>query len=98
MSDHPTELTRSEGLPILAERSLLRYISFAALYVAQGLPYGLVLVAMPAWMAKQGLSAGEIGSFTGFVALPWSFKFLGGPVMDRFGYLPMGRRRSCPTR
>ena len=92
MSDHQ-KASWSDGLPILAERSLLRYISFAALYVAQGLPFGLVLVAMPGWLAKQGLSAGEVGAFTGFVALPWAFKFTGGPLMDRFGYLPMGRRR-----
>ncbi len=85
-------MSQSNGLPVLAERNLLRYISFAALYVAQGQPFGLVLVAMPAWMAKQGLSAGEIGAFTGFVALPWAFKFTGSPLMDRYGYLPMGRR------
>ena len=93
MQDPITEPQPSTGLPILSERSLIRYLTLAAMYVAQGLPYGLVLVAMPAWMAKQGLTAGEIGAFTGFVALPWAFKFTGGPLMDRYGYLPMGRRR-----
>ncbi len=80
-------------LPALSQSPLLRYITFPILYVAQGLPYGLVLVALPAWLAKQGLGTAEIGGFTAIVALPWSLKLIGGPLMDRFCYLPMGRRR-----
>ncbi len=80
-------------LPALSEHRHLRYGTFLALYVAQGLPEGLLYVAVPAWLAQQGVSAGEIGAFIGVILLPWSFKLINGSVMDRFSFLPMGRRR-----
>ena len=42
---------RSELLPALSDYRWLRWFAFAALYVAQGLPYGLFLVAIPTWLA-----------------------------------------------
>ena len=80
----PLVLTRSAGL---------RYGGFFTLYFAQGVPIGLLSVAMPAWLAERGASVGEIASFAGVVALPWAFKLLAGPLMDRFGFPPMGFRR-----
>ena len=77
----------------LADSSLLRYTSFTALYIAQGLPGGLLGVAFSAWLAEQGLGTAEIGGFLAVIALPWSLKLVWGPLMDRFTYLPMGRRR-----
>lgn len=35
----------------------------------------------------------EIGGFIAIVFLPWGFKLLAGPVMDRFAFPAMGRRR-----
>jgi len=35
----------------------------------------------------------EIGRFIAIVFLPWGFKLLAGPVMDRFSFPYMGRRR-----
>ena len=78
---------------ILAGSRPLRFFSFTVFYIAQGLPFGLVTVALPAYLAEQGVSAGAIGSFIGIASLPWSFKLFAGPVMDRFSYLAMGRRR-----
>jgi len=78
---------------ILTESRPLRLFSFTVLYIAQGLPFGLVSYALPAYLAEQGVSAGAIGSFIGIASLPWSFKLLAGPLMDRFSYLAMGRRR-----
>jgi PAT family beta-lactamase induction signal transducer AmpG len=78
---------------ILAESRALRFGSFTVFYIAQGLPFGLVSYALPAYLAEQGVSAGAIGSFIGIASLPWSFKLFAGPVMDRFSYLAMGRRR-----
>ena len=77
----------------LSESSLLRYIFFSSLYMAQGFPSGLMMVAFPAWLAEQGLGTPEIGGFIAIVSIPMSFKFILGPLLDRFGYLPMGRRR-----
>jgi len=80
-------------LPTLSENAFVRYFSFAALYFAQGIPQGLLLYALPAWMAMNGKTPVEIGSYLGIVTLPWSFKVVVAPLMDRFTYLPMGRRK-----
>lgn len=80
-------------LPALSENSFLRYFSFAALYVAQGIPEGLLWYAIPAWLAMNGKSPAEIGSYVAVIGIPWSLKIINAPIMDRFTYLPMGRRR-----
>jgi len=82
-----------KDFPALSEHSLLRYFSFIALYVAQGIPEGMCFLGIPAWMAMNGKTPGEISSFVAMVALPWSLKIVVAPMMDRFSYLPMGRRR-----
>jgi len=63
------------------------------MYFAQGIPYGLLSIAVPAWLASQGVSAADIGSYLAVIILPWVFKLLTGPLMDRFEFAPMGRRR-----
>ena len=78
---------------ILADNRLLRFFSFTVFYIAQGLPFGLVSYALPAFLAERGTEPGAIGAFIGLAMLPWSFKLLAGPLMDRFTYLAMGRRR-----
>ena len=42
---------------ILSESRYLRYFSFTILYVAQGFPFGLVTVALPAFLLERGTSA-----------------------------------------
>ncbi len=80
-------------LPALSENTFLRYFSFAALYVAQGIPEGLLWYAVPAWLAMNGKSPAEIGSYVAVIGIPWSLKIINAPIMDRFTYLSMGRRR-----
>jgi PAT family beta-lactamase induction signal transducer AmpG len=80
-------------MPSLTEHRFFRYFSFAILYTAQGLPEGMTYFAIPAWMAMNGKSAAEIGAFVGVVGIPWSFKIIVAPLMDRFSFLSMGRRR-----
>lgn len=86
-------LQQNHPLPALTEHTLLRYFNFIALYIAQGIPEGMTLFGIPAWMAMNGKTPGEIGSFVAAFGLPWSFKIIVAPLMDRFTYLPMGRRR-----
>ena len=80
-------------LPVLSESTFWRYVNFIALYFAEGLHMGMLFVGIPAWMAMQGKTPGEIGSFAAACALPWTFKFVAAPLMDRYTYLPMGRKR-----
>lgn len=77
----------------LSKSPAVRYASGALLYFAQGIPQGLLGIAMPAWLASQGLGPGEIASYLAVIVLPWAFKLVTGPLMDRFEYRPMGNRR-----
>jgi PAT family beta-lactamase induction signal transducer AmpG len=79
--------------PSLSESAGYRYLAFGALYVAQGLPAGLLTVTFPAWLVQQGRGAVEIGGLIAFATLPWSIRLLWALALDRYGYLPMGRRR-----
>ena len=63
------------------------------LYAAQGAPEGLLYIAIPAWFAAQGVSAEAIAGYIAIILLPWSFKLFNGVLMDRFTWLPMGRKR-----
>lgn len=70
-----------------------RYSVGALAYFAQGIPAGLLHIALPAWLAVEGVSAPRIAAFLGIIMLPWAFKLLVGPLMDHFEYLPMGKKR-----
>ncbi len=81
------------SLPPLTEHRPLRLLTVAAMYFAQGIQSGLLFTAIPAYMAMQGIDAAVIGGFIGTLILPWSLKLISAPLMDRFSFLPMGRRR-----
>ena len=51
---------------------------------ASGLPYFLFNETIPLWLTEQGMSLTEIGLATG-ASLPWVFKFLWAPAVDRLG-------------
>lgn len=77
----------------LSEHRNLRMATLFLLYVAQGLPFGLIDFALLAWLAQNGASAAAIGSILAMMTLPWTFKLAYGFVMDRYAFLAMGRRR-----
>ncbi|MBT8064890.1 MAG: MFS transporter, partial [Gammaproteobacteria bacterium] len=77
----------------LSTSSKTRYSTGALAYFAQGIPMGLLHIALPAWLAVEGVAPAEIAGFLGIIMLPWAFKLLVGPLMDHFEYLPMGKRR-----
>lgn len=60
---------------------------------ASGLPLALTGQALQAWLSVDGIDIATIG-FLSLVGLPYTFKFLWAPLMDRFELLPrLGRRR-----
>lgn len=69
-----------------------RMLAVAMLGFASGLPMALTGTAMQAWLVKEGYDLGKIG-WLGYVALPYSLKFLWSPFMDRFVPPFLGRRR-----
>lgn len=81
------------GTFILSDSSRVRYSTGSFMYFAQGIPQGLLGIALPAWLASQGASAADIANYLAVITLPWAFKLVTGPLMDRYEFLPMGRRR-----
>ncbi|MFT3663768.1 AmpG family muropeptide MFS transporter [Piscinibacter sp.] len=69
-----------------------RLLVVALLGFASGLPLALTGQAMQAWLSMQGLDVATIG-FLSLVGLPYTFKFLWAPLMDRFELPWLGRRR-----
>ena len=59
--------------------------------LASGMPYYLLVQLVPAWLRSSGVSLADIGLLA-LVVLPYSWKFLWAPLMDRLS-LPLGRRR-----
>ncbi|WP_026934782.1 MFS transporter [Christiangramia echinicola] len=92
MKDKTTRVNNRLGKN-LTDNAITRYLTFSALYVAQGIPEGITYFALPAWMAMNGKSAMEIASLVSVMLIPWSFKVLIAPLMDRFTVLSMGRKR-----
>lgn len=76
----------------LASDPLLRLATLCAFYFAQGVPWGFVAITLVGWLAKGGASTQEIGQLMALSTLPWSFKWMWGPVIDVVR-LPGGRRR-----
>ncbi|MBI4864967.1 MAG: MFS transporter, partial [Candidatus Riflebacteria bacterium] len=64
----------------------------SSLYFSQGLPYGFFVQALPVLLREAGVSLEVIG-LTSLLALPWAFKFLWAPLVDRFDGSGLGRRR-----
>ena len=58
---------------------------------ASGMPLYLLLHLVPVWLRDNGVSLAEIGLFA-LVGLPYTWKVMWAPLMDRF-YLPLGLRR-----
>ncbi|MEE4212056.1 MAG: MFS transporter, partial [Parvularcula sp.] len=80
-------------LPALSENRTARFAAVIVLYFLQGVPLGLSLIALPAWLAEAGASPLAVGAFVGVALLPWSTKLFNGLLMDRYAFKPMGRRR-----
>ena len=83
----------NQNIPALSENSILRYFTFIVLYFSQGIPEGITIFAIPAWMAMNGKSTLEIAGYSAVVIIPFTLKILLAPMMERYTYLPMGRRR-----
>ncbi len=69
-----------------------RLLVVTLLGFASGLPLALTGQALQAWMTLEGLDVATIG-FLSLVGLPYTFKFLWAPLMDRFDLPWLGRRR-----
>ena len=59
---------------------------------SSGLPLYLLLNLLPAWLRSEGVDLKTIGFFA-LIQLPYTWKFLWSPLIDRYALPVMGRRR-----
>ena len=59
---------------------------------ASGLPLYLLISLVPAWLRTEGVGLKEIGFFA-LIGLPYTWKFLWSPLLDRFQLPALGLRR-----
>ncbi|MET0383825.1 MAG: MFS transporter, partial [Burkholderiaceae bacterium] len=86
----PTPTPTSKAPSRLA--ALRRWAVVLVLGFASGLPLALTGQALQAWLAVDGLDIARIG-FLSLIGLPYTFKFLWAPLMDRIDPPLLGRRR-----
>jgi len=60
---------------------------------SSGLPLFVLYQLVPGWLRDQGVSLAEIGLFS-LIGIPYVWKFIWSPLMDRYSLGKLGRRRS----
>jgi PAT family beta-lactamase induction signal transducer AmpG len=88
MSDNSPSQTAQRSLTAVLNRRMLICIFTG---FASGMPLYLLIQLVPAWLRDSGVSLAEIGLFS-LVGLPYAWKFLWAPFMDRIN-LSLGLRR-----
>ena len=89
MGESPHQASRRGWKEILFSRRMLIciFIGFSS-----GLPLYVLVQLVPAWLRSNDVDLATIGLFS-LVALPYTWKFLWSPLMDRFSLPFLGRRR-----
>jgi MFS transporter, PAT family, beta-lactamase induction signal transducer AmpG len=59
---------------------------------ASGLPFFFLIQLVPGWLRSEGVDLKQIGLLA-LVQLPYVWKFVWSPLLDRYRILPLGRRR-----
>lgn len=88
-----TASTSSPGPAATRGAAWHRLLVVTLLGFASGLPLALTGQAMQAWLTSDGIDVATIG-FLSLVGLPYTFKFLWAPLVDRFEPPWLGRRRA----
>ena len=60
---------------------------------ASGMPLFVVLTLLGAYLRKEGVNLKEIGLFS-LIMIPYTWKFVWSPLVDRYNLFLLGRRRS----
>ncbi len=70
-----------------------RLITFGGLYLSEGLPAGLLMMAIATEIQRRGMGTAALGVFVTMLALPWTVKFLMGPFVDNLHIKRFGARK-----
>ena len=81
-------------MPLTSSASVInrRMLICAFLGFSSGLPLFILLSLLQAWLSKSGLDVKALGLFA-LVMFPYTWKFIWSPLMDRFHFGRLGRRR-----
>lgn len=60
---------------------------------ASGMPLFVILTLLGAYLRKEGVNLKEIGLFS-LIMIPYTWKFVWSPLVDRYNLFHLGRRRS----
>lgn len=71
-----------------------RLAAFFWLYVSEAIPLGFTVVAVTAQLRRMGVGPAGIGAFIATLYLPWTFKWIFGPVVDVLRSQRFGHRRA----
>ena len=77
----------------LTDNSVLRVLVLCAMYVAQGITHGFITTTLVYHLTERGLTSDAIAGMMAVASYPWAFKWVWGPIIDRFTFPAMGRRR-----
>ncbi len=87
--DNPPAMSRQSGASVFFS---LRMLAMLALGFASGLPLALSAGTLQAWLTVESIDIKTIGYFS-LVGLPYTFKFVWAPLLDRFEPPRLTRRR-----
>jgi len=90
-SPSPRQYGAAQSTPLRSQLLNARMFICVLTGFASGMPLYLLIQLVPAWLRDSGVSLAEIGLFA-LVGLPYTWKFLWAPLMDRW-QLPLGLRR-----
>ena len=79
--------------PNLLQSRKGRLAGFFGLYLCEGLPQGFTGTAVALEFKRMGMTGTAIGAFLATIMLPWTWKWLFGPVVDNFHLARFGRRK-----
>jgi len=84
-----------DGSTVVGFRQLLwnrRMLLCLALGFSSGLPLYVTMTLLQAWLHREGVSLRDIGLFN-LTGLPYTWKFIWAPLLDRYPLPFLGRRR-----
>ena len=81
------------ALPNLLTTRAGRLAGFFGLYACEGLPQGFTGTAVALEFKRMGMTGAAIGTFAATIMLPWTWKWLMGPLVDNLHLQRFGRRK-----
>lgn len=81
------------SLPNLLNTRKGRLAGFFCLYMSEGLPQGFTGTAVALEFKRMGMTGAAIGTFAATIMLPWTWKWVMGPLVDNLHLKQFGRRK-----